>query len=177
MDFTSSPSLLQVAKIIKSNGTDGEVLISFKSIAPEDLKLKEPVFIFFDGLPVPFFVSSYSTKGAGRAFARLTGVASLGDAEEIVGKDVYVETGKYEDFDSMDDGLDLSILVGWSVVTPDNTKVGEIVEIEDIPGNPCLDVGLGDGRMVLLPFHEDLIAGVDKKKRILTMDIPDGLVD
>jgi hypothetical protein len=43
----------RIAQILKSNGRDGELLMSFVGIAPEDIDTREPVFIEFDGLPVP----------------------------------------------------------------------------------------------------------------------------
>ena len=43
--------LQQVAQVLKSNGTDGELVMSFRDIAPEDINIEEPVFIVFDGLP------------------------------------------------------------------------------------------------------------------------------
>ena len=46
-------NLQQVAQVLKSNGTDGELVMGFREIAPEDINPKEPVFIIFDGLPVP----------------------------------------------------------------------------------------------------------------------------
>lgn len=81
--------LLRVARVLKSNGTEGEILIGFREISPEDLNQKEPVFITFDGLPVPFFIESFSRKGTNRALAHLTGVKNLEDAEELVGKDIF----------------------------------------------------------------------------------------
>ena len=45
--------MLQIAQVLKSNGTDGELVLGFREIAPEDINLQEPVFIIFDGLPVP----------------------------------------------------------------------------------------------------------------------------
>ena len=35
----------KVAKVLKSNGTDGELVLSLFDIVPEDLDLQEPVFI------------------------------------------------------------------------------------------------------------------------------------
>lgn len=54
---------LRIARVLKSNGTEGEILIGFREISPEDLNIKEPVFIAFDGLPVPF-LSNHSQKKA-----------------------------------------------------------------------------------------------------------------
>ena len=43
--------MLKVARILKANGTEGEVLMSFRDILPEDIDTQGPVFILMDGLP------------------------------------------------------------------------------------------------------------------------------
>ena len=53
----SANILLPVAKVLKSFGTDGGVILRYNDQAPDGFSLKEPVFIYFDGLPVPFFIS------------------------------------------------------------------------------------------------------------------------
>ena len=65
--------LHQVAQVLKSNGTDGELVLGFRDIAPDDINLNEPVFIVFDGLPVPFFIESFTKRGNSKALVRLTG--------------------------------------------------------------------------------------------------------
>ena len=82
-------NLLKIAKASKSDGTDGAVVFSFLSIAPEDLEISEPVFVHFDGLPVPFFIESFSRKGTSKAVVHLNDIRSYEDAEELVGKDIY----------------------------------------------------------------------------------------
>ena len=84
--------MLKIARIQKSNGTDGEVVINFHGILPEDIDIEEPVFIYFDGLPVPFFFESFTRKGNTKALVRLTGVKSLADADEIAGQFIYTES-------------------------------------------------------------------------------------
>ena len=42
--------MLQIAKILKSNGTDGRILMGVRDIALEEIDIKEPLFIVFDGL-------------------------------------------------------------------------------------------------------------------------------
>ena len=70
----ASSDFLQIARVLKSNGTEGEVLVGFRDMDPEDLNLKEPVFIEFDGLPVPFFIESFNRRGTSRALMKLTGI-------------------------------------------------------------------------------------------------------
>ena len=166
--------LLRIARVLKSNGTEGEILMDFRETNPEDLNLKEPVFINFDGLPVPFFIESFSRKGTNRALARLTGVKNLEDAEEIVGKDIQAKT---EAILQEDDDEDLTVddLIGWALLDSDNETVGEITDYEDIPGNTCLYVETKNGQ-VMIPLHEDLILSVDEESKAITVDIPEGLI-
>ena len=56
MSEAPSDRLVQIAKVLKSHGTDGGILLGFRDIMPEDIDRQEPVFIAFDGLPVPFFI-------------------------------------------------------------------------------------------------------------------------
>lgn len=159
--------MLQIARILKSNGTDGGVLVGFSGCGIEDLDLEEPVYIEFDGLPVPFFIESVQSKSATKAVLHITGVCSLEDSEEIVGRDVFMD-GEWEDEDEDN-------FIGWSVWNR-SVEVGEVVDMEAIPGNPCLDVKTSGGEVVIVPLHEDLVISIDEGRRILDLDLPDGLV-
>lgn len=167
--------LLRVARVLKSNGTDGEILIGFREISPEDLNQKEPVFITFDGLPVPFFFESFSKKGVSRALVHITGVRNLRDAEEIVGKDIFAKPDALLEYESDDDGLSVDDLIGWTLLDANNEKVGEITDYEDIPGNTCIYVETKDGQ-AMIPLHEDLILSVDEDSKSISVSVPDGLL-
>ena len=160
--------MLRVAQVLKSNGTDGELLLSFFDIAPEDIDLQEPVFIEFDGLPVPFYFESFTPRGNNRALVRLTGVRSLKDADELAGQSVYADYFEEEEEED---------LVGWMVCNAEGQTVGTVVDYEDIPGNLCLWVERPDGEQVLLPFHEDLILSIEESSQTLTLSIPEGILD
>ena len=158
--------MLQVAQVLKSNGVEGGLILSFRDFDPEDIQLQEPVFIEFDGLPVPFFFNSFTPRGTRRALVTLTGVRSLADAEELVGKAVFVD-GYEED---EEEGI-----LGWTLLDEDGNEAGTIRDFEDIPGNTCLVVETPGGE-VLVPFHEDLFLGKDEENRTVRMIIPDGLL-
>ena len=142
--------------------------MSLMDIAPEDIDLQEPVFIEFDGLPVPFYFESFTPRGNNRALVRLTGVRSLKDADELAGQSVYADYFEEEEEED---------LVGWEVRNADGQSVGTVVDYEDIPGNLCLWVERPDGEEVLLPFHEDLVVSVDESAQTLTLSIPEGILE
>ena len=157
--------MLRIAQVLKSNGTEGELLISFFDVAPEDIDLQEPVFIEFDGLPVPFYFESFVQRGNNRALVRLTGVRSLKDADELSGSAIYADYFEEEEEED---------LIGWTVKTPEGETIGTVADYEDIPGNTCLWVRRPDGSEVLLPFHEDLVVGMENS--VLTLQVPAGLL-
>ena len=174
----------QIAQVLKSNGTDGELVMSFRSIAPEDINLQEPVFIVFDGLPVPFFIESFTKRGNSKALVRLTGIHCQEDVDEISGKAVYIEEGDEQEMSLEEDGF--AALVGWMLLTPSVTssdspedmelmEVGEITDFIEIPNNPCIEVETENGA-VMIPLHEDLILSIDPEYQEIIMQIPEGLL-
>jgi ribosomal 30S subunit maturation factor RimM len=157
--------MLAVAKIVKSFGTDGGLLLS-SNVDLETLDFKEPVFITFDGLQVPFFILDCTPKG-GKTVVHLNDVHSLEDAEEIVGRTIYADVELEED-----EEIDFT---GWGIVDR-GRRIGTCTGLEDIPGNPCLEVCLEpDGSSVLIPLHEDFIVKIDEDSRTLSLILPDGL--
>lgn len=154
----------QIGQVLKSNGTDGQVLIGLRGVDAEEISEKEPVFIFVDGLPVPYFVGQPQRRGSSRILAYLTGVKTLEDAQELAGASLWM-SGEDSDNDVFED------FTGWTLKNSDGTVVGVVDGLEDIPGNPCLVIG-----QTLVPLHEDLIESMEEAERVLTMNIPDGLI-
>ena len=181
--------MLQIAQVLKSNGTDGELVMGFREIAPEDINLQEPVFIVFDGLPVPFYIESFTKRGNTKALVRLTDICSQEDVEEIAGKAVYIDDAAIPEMSLEEDGF--YALVGWTLLTPADSEslitatemekepefieVGEITNFIDIPNNPCIEVETENGA-VMIPLHEDLILSVDPEYQEIIMQIPAGLI-
>ena len=173
-------NLQQVAQVLKSNGTDGELVMGFREIAPEDINLQEPVFIVFDGLPVPFYIEKFTKRGNTKALVHLTDITSMEDVEEITGKAVYIEADQLPEMSLEEDGF--AALIGWTLLTPDQSEedealieVGEITDFLDIPNNPCIEVETENGA-VMIPLHEDLILSVDPEYQEIIMQIPAGLI-
>ena len=154
--------------------------MGFREIAPEDINLNEPVFIIFDGLPVPFYIESFAKRGNTKALVRLTDICSMEDVEEIAGKPVYIEADNLPEMSLEEDGY--AALVGWMVLTPENAddmesdlyEVGEITDFIDIPNNPCIEVETENGA-IMIPLHEDLILSLDPEYQEIIMQIPAGL--
>ena len=71
----------------------------------ETLEKKEPVFIEYDGLQVPFFIVDCTPKGS-RYILHLTDISNLEEADEVVGRQIFA------DVEQEPDGPDF---IGWTV--------------------------------------------------------------
>ena len=151
-------------KVLKSWGTEGQVILNLFD-DPGTFDSEKPVFISFDGLPVPFFIESAEEKG-NRVLVKFEDVDTLEDAEELVGREV--STGEPADSDNEDR------IIGMTVKDKSGKKIGPVVDFNDFGGNMCVTVDY-DGREIMLPLHEDLIVSV--RGKVLTLEIPDGLLD
>ena len=151
-------------KVLKSWGAAGQVVLSLDADDPRDLESEEPVFIEFDGLPVPFYFESIEPKGS-RLVVKFEDVDSLEDAEELVGRTVSFADDGEEEEDS---------LIGLRVRDARSQRIiGEIVDFNDYAGNVTITVETPQGE-ALLPLHEDLIVGIQDD--VITLNIPDGLL-
>ncbi len=172
-------TLLPVGRIVKSYGTEGEVMIAFQEGVTDLLKRNEPVWLFYDGLPVPFYIQSLQGKGPRKAIVRLEDIDTLADAEEAAGKEVWLDPTDYPELSETDthilteDGLTLEDLVGFALLDQDGRSAGTIADIQDYSGNICLELS---GSGALVPFHDDLIIDIDIEKKTLTMSISEGLL-
>jgi len=153
-------------KVLKSWGTSGEVVVSLLASDPCDFDLKEPVFIDFDELPVPFFIESYEPKG-GRFIIKFEDIDSFAASEELVGREIHFKNA-IEDAEN-------DSLVGIKIINAaDGKTVGTVSEYNDYAGNLCITVRTKEGNEVILPLHEDLIEKASKNS--LTLSIPVGLL-
>ena len=173
----SANNLLPVAKVIKSFGTDGGVLIRFAPGTQNKLNKKRPVFIYFDGLPVPFFIDEIEPKGAEKAFVKLGNINSLELAAEIEGEIVYLEETKAKSV-SGKRSFSGGDLVGMQIIDSGDSLIGIIATFYDYPGNPCIGIKTsGSERESLLPLHDDLIIKADLENGKITLDLPEGILD
>jgi 16S rRNA processing protein RimM len=151
-------------KVLKSWGAEGQVVLSPNAEDPRDLKSQEPVFIEFDGLPVPFYVESVQARGS-RLIVKFEDIDTLEAAEELCGRDVTLAGEEEEEEDT---------LIGLRVRDSRTRRiVGEIVDEVDYGGNLVITVETPGGD-VLLPIHEDLIVSIHDD--VISLDIPEGLL-
>jgi 16S rRNA processing protein RimM len=67
--------------------------------------------------------------------------------------------------------------VGFKVISQTKNLIGTVKEIIQNPGHDLLRIISPEKREILIPFHEDLIKGFDKRKKTIIVELPEGLTD
>jgi 16S rRNA processing protein RimM len=75
-----------------------------------------------------------------------------------------------------DDELYVHDIPGMTVVTADGARVGEVLEVYELPQGLVLDVKREDGT-VMIPFSEPTVVEVDREARVIRVDPLEGLLD
>jgi 16S rRNA processing protein RimM len=162
-----------LGRISKVHGYDGTVIVRLENSFIENIPEIESVFLEIEGRPVPFFISSLEYPGADLIKLRFDGYKSHIQIREFTGCKVYLTSEREENNAINQTGN----LTGYNIISGHGHKLGKISRIVETPGQLLLSIDAGSGKEILIPFHEDLIEKVDKKKKIIYMDLPEGLID
>ena len=162
-----------LGKIIKSYGFDGTVAVKLEKVFDCKIPEMESVFLETEGKLVPFLVSSCDIVDNTLIRIRFDGYNSLEKINEFIGCKLFLTSSGKPD----NDGNDLNQLTGYQVRTSENDLVGTISEVIENPGQVLLNIQTSRNKMILIPFHEDFIVKVDHKKKIITMELPEGLLE
>ena len=66
--------------------------------------------------------------------------------------------------------------VGFKVFDKELGSLGEIEAVDESTMNVLFFINK-DGKEIILPAHEEFIVDLNKKDRIITVELPDGLID
>ena len=161
--------VFRIGRLGKAHGVKGEVSFQFDDDIFDSVDC-DYLILEVDGILVPFFIEEYRFRCDTVALVKFEDVDSQQRAQELTGCDVYFPRSLADE----DDTPSLAMLVGYAIVdATTNTKVGRIATIDDSTVNLLFE--LEDGR--LIPANDDLINNIDSKGKVITMTIPEGLLE
>ena len=163
----------KIGSIIKTKGLKGEVQMYVDFEHLDDIEITA-VFMDMAGKLVPYFVESIKYHHNGTAYLFLEDVDTIEKASKLVKKDIYLPNKlkpkkKKGDFTLMD-------LVGFTAVDVNEGELGEISGIQELPQQFIATVTYKECE-VLFPLNEEIIKSIDVVKNIVTIDLPEGLLE
>lgn len=158
----------------KTHGVSGELVLKLNNLDADDIEEMGSVFIEFDGLLVPFFISQCFAKNMNSLVVKFEDIDSSEQAGEFVNCKVFsseIISGDTDDFLRQ-----IDLLIGFDVIDKQYGNIGKLKEFIDMPNNPLFKVVKGK-KELLIPVNDEFILEVDKKNKTILIDAPEGLID
>lgn len=158
----------------KTHGVHGNVTLEFEPQFEYSVEDAERFFVELEGLLVPFFISENGLRftTANAAIVTLDWVETEKYAKRLIGSSVYLY--KEEIIDEPEEIEET--FEGFLLVDEKLGDIGMINQVDDYAGNIVLTVNY-HGNEILIPYNEQLAVSIDDTLKILTLNLPDGMLD
>jgi 16S rRNA processing protein RimM len=163
-----------LGKITKFNKKTADVTIITDADSPEAYVNSSVLFLEIDGGLAPFFVKELRMKDSTGLVALLEDYDIPEKAQKLVGCRVYLPSSQLTELE--DDKFYFHDIVGYTVIDKIAGELGAIAQVLEAPEQELLQVFYGQ-KEILIPLVDEFITRVDKRKKQLFMDLPEGLID
>ncbi|HXH20011.1 MAG TPA: ribosome maturation factor RimM [Chitinophagales bacterium] len=160
---------IEVGHIQKPHGLKGEVRAAFYYSFTK--KKLNSIFIGASN-PLPCFIEHIQMAGKGNFLLKIQDCNDRTQAEEICGEKIHVRT---DDFEKYFEPSEAAGLIGYKVFA-EGRLLGTIEDVFRLPQQFLAQVFAG-GKEILIPLNEETIVNADRRRKILTLQLPDGLLD
>ena len=169
--------LIAIGRYNKPHGVAGEISATI-DVDIDTLKELSCLVSDIDGIFVPFFVNSCRPKSQETVLLTIDGISSEKEVTRLVNRDIYALKRDYrqESIDNDADGYPLDYFIGFELQDADGKRVGEITDVDEQTENAIFIVDR-DGDDIMVPATDDLIVEFDLDKKVMVMDLPQGLLD
>jgi 16S rRNA processing protein RimM len=159
-----------IGYISKTHGLKGEVTAVFTE--PIELDTVESVFIELDGSLVPYFIHSFSDRGD-KAFIKFDEVNTPEQAAELKGSTLFLNKSVRPSLKRGEFYNDE--VVGFSVDDESLGTLGPVKQVIESGLNRLLEVD-HQGKEVLIPINSPFIKSVNKSKKLIRVNLPEGFL-
>ena len=174
MEPEEPSSFITIARIVRTRGNKGEVLVESFTDFPDRFDILEEVWLEFEDGRLQKTALDFTWEHKGRRILKFVDFDTISSAEKLVGclvqipreQAVRLPAGTYFDH----------ALVGCSVEDTHGKHLGVVEDILRISGNNQLVVK-GRDREFLIPAVENICKRISIKKKQILVDPPEGLMD
>lgn len=166
-------NVYRIGLINKPHGVHGELLFTFDDDIFDRMEA-DYIICMMDGILVPFFFESYRFRSDSTALIKLEGIDTEQQARRMTNVEVFFPKEHVEELE--DNELTWSYFVGFLIKDVNEGEIGKVIDVDDSTINTLFVVDHNDTE-VLIPAQEDFIVDLDRGKKVITMQIPAGLLD
>ena len=168
----SSDTLITVGKLSKARGLQGEIKVELLTDFPERFKHLGSVELELRNGEVRTLELERVSVNGTRMVVKFMGIDDRETADWLRGAYINVTREQLVPLDQ-DSFYDFD-LIGMQIVRTDGKEVGTVIKIERYPANDVLIVSTATDD-IMLPAIKDIVRNVDVEKKLITVDLPEGL--
>ncbi len=158
----------------KPHGIHGELQFTFTDDIFDRVDCDYLVCLL-NGIFVPFFIEEYRFRSDSTALVKLEGIDTTEHARMFTNVEVYFPSKHAQE--SGEDALSWEFFVGFCMEDVHHGMLGEVVEVDTSTINTLFVVESEEGEELLVPAQEEFIVGIDQEQRLITVELPDGLLN
>lgn len=167
------PNYNSIGKIVATFGLNGEIVLKHHLGKKSELKGLEAIFIEEKkGEMLPYFIQSARSKNEEEIYLKLDGIDVKEKAQKLSQKEVWLTE---EDFHQYAGKSAPISLLGYHIIN-NGEDLGKILEVIEQPHQIHCRIDIND-KEALIPVHADFLLKMDKKKKQVHVELPDGLLD
>jgi 16S rRNA processing protein RimM len=162
-----------IGKLVATFGVKGDLILKHHLGKKTALKGLETLFIEDkkDEL-LPYFIESVKIKSGDELYLKIEGINSKEEAQKLMQKQVWLVEDEFHKHAGK--SAPISFL-GFHMVQ-DDEDLGEILEVIEQPHQLLCRIEW-KGKEALIPIHQETLIKVDKKKKVILVKLPEGLLD
>lgn len=157
----------------KKHGVQGELKLHVPEEHIEDCLTHGFIFLDLNGSIVPYYIEGL--RFTGDYLVKLEGIDDPDAATRLVSAPVLLPSDAVTAVRGSGDTLEYSGLTGYSIAVGERI-IGKIIDVQEYPQQEMAVVATREFGERLIPLNADFIVSVDGNARIVSMDLPEGLL-
>jgi 16S rRNA processing protein RimM len=162
-----------LGKIIRTHGYKGGLKAIFDVDQPQEYRELDMLFIEVKGKLIPWMIESIHFEN-NKANLKLADLVDMEGAEKMVGHFIYLPVELLSKLSG--NKFYYHEVTGFKVIDIKYGEIGMIDHIIELPNNPLFAITFNN-KEILLPVSDDIIRKVDRKKKVIEVEAPDGLIE
>lgn len=164
-----------IGQILKPYKHTGELLAKIDPLVFEDLENCKAIFIRIDGIEVPFFIENQELDPE-VSYLKLEEFNAPEDIKPYNGEELFLrhcDLSKPHLLDRQEKSYDQ--LDGFQLKDQNSGRVLDILRTEEYP-QQWMAVVIFNDQEALVPLTESWIIGIDAEAKLISMELPEGLL-
>ncbi|MCT8339155.1 ribosome maturation factor RimM [Flavobacteriaceae bacterium TK19130] len=163
-----------LGKIVKKYSFKGELLVKLDTDDPEQFLEMESVFVDQRGHLVPFFIEELSLHKSQLLRIKFEEIDSEETADPLLNHELYLPLDLLPELTG--NKFYYHEIIGFTVSDVNHGNIGTITGVNDSTAQALFIID-HKGKEVLVPITDDFIDTVDRDKKNILLNLPEGLLE